>query len=76
MFDKLLREMEKMKRMEIFVPIKADEEGYLDKECPSDNCLFQFKVFEEDWSKKSKEDSAFCPLCGQLRSNKKLTRNE
>ena len=34
------------KTKEITVPIEADADGFLDKECPSEKCLFQFKVLE------------------------------
>ncbi len=64
MFDKVLREIEKMQRMQISIPIEMDEDGYYDKECPSENCLFQFKVLAEDWKDKFKDESVFCPLCG------------
>ena len=64
MFDKVLREIEKMQGMQIPIPIETDEDGYYDKECPSENCLFQFKVLAEDWKDKFKDDSVFCPLCG------------
>ncbi|WP_296645196.1 hypothetical protein, partial [Roseinatronobacter sp.] len=51
MFKNLQRELEKLGRMkEISVPIKLDSEGYLDKECPSEPCLFLFKIHGDDWS--------------------------
>lgn len=64
MFDKLIRELKKMERMSVSIPIETDAEGFYDKECPSENCMFQFKVFAEDWSEKFKDESVFCPLCG------------
>jgi uncharacterized Zn finger protein (UPF0148 family) len=64
MFEKVLRELERMKQMQVSVPIETDDEGYYDKECPSDNCLFQFKVLADDWRDKFKDESVFCPLCG------------
>lgn len=44
------------------VPLKNDEKGYLDRECPSKPCLFKFKVHGDDWEKRVKKN-AFCPCC-------------
>jgi hypothetical protein len=30
--------------MEIPITLMADEKGYLDRECPNENCLFTFKI--------------------------------
>ncbi|MAS44285.1 MAG: hypothetical protein CML46_20035 [Rhodobacteraceae bacterium] len=49
---------------EVSVPIEGDDEGYLDRECPSDECLFEFKVHGEDWAEKVRDEEVFCPLCG------------
>lgn len=64
MFDKLIRELKKMERMKVSIPIETDSEGYFDKECPSDNCMFQFKVYAEDWADRFKDESVYCPMCG------------
>jgi len=53
-----------MERMSVSIPIETDSEGYYDKECPSENCMYQFKVLAEDWSEKFKDESVYCPLCG------------
>lgn len=63
MFEKLIRELEKMEKG-VSIPILADDEGYIDKECPSINCLFQFKVFEKDWADVCKDEAVYCPKCG------------
>lgn len=64
MFKKLIRELKELERAkQISVPIEADKDGYLDRECPSEECLFQFKVDEKDWEKLFKDDAVFCPLC-------------
>ena len=48
----LREELEQLERMtSISVPVEADGEGYYDKECPAENCLFGFKVHGEDWEK-------------------------
>lgn len=67
MFKNLQRELERLGRMkEISVPIKLDAEGYLDKECPSEPCLFLFKIYGEDWSNIVRDKEVFCPSCGHV----------
>ena len=64
MFDELIRELRKMEgSQEIRVSILPDAEGYLDRECPSVACLAQFKVLEEDWKNKVRDEEVFCPFC-------------
>jgi len=64
MFEKLIRELESLNHKKISVPINADAEGYLDKECPNKECLFVFKAKEEDWKNLFKDEAVFCPMCG------------
>ncbi|MBC6408145.1 MAG: hypothetical protein GDA40_08530 [Rhodobacteraceae bacterium] len=49
---------------EVSVPIEDDEDGYFDRECPSEECLFQFKIHGEDWKAKVRDEEVFCPFCG------------
>jgi uncharacterized Zn finger protein (UPF0148 family) len=64
MFDRLIREFKELEQIkQISVPIEADEDGFLDKECPNDDCLFQFKVDEKDWESLFKDEKVFCPFC-------------
>jgi hypothetical protein len=44
MFDELMRELRRLERQQVSVSMPTDAEGYLDRECPSDACLSQFKV--------------------------------
>ena len=46
------------------VPIDTDDKGYFDRECPSDECLFLFKVNKEDWLNLFRDEEVFCPQCG------------
>lgn len=64
MFENLLKSVEAIDGMRVPVPINADEDGYSDRECPFEDCEFQFKVFAEDWKSKFKDESVFCPFCG------------
>lgn len=61
MFKKLIRELE---NLQISIPIKADADGYIDKNCPSKECLFPFKVKQDDWEHLFKDEAVYCPMCG------------
>ena len=62
MLDELVKRVEETDSYTL--KIISDEEGYLDKECPSGKCLSKFKVFQEDWKEKFSDDSVYCPKCG------------
>ncbi len=77
MFDELIGELRRLERPHtISVPIAADAEGYLDKECPSTQCLFQFKVHETDWAEKVRDEESFCPFCGHTATSDKWWTQE
>lgn len=63
MFDDLLKEMERIKKLSVSVGIETDESGYVDKQCPNEKCEFIFKVHGEDWSNALNDASVWCPLC-------------
>ncbi|OJV52814.1 MAG: hypothetical protein BGO31_03390 [Bacteroidetes bacterium 43-16] len=63
MFENLLKQLQELQNQKINVPIDLDDEGYLDRECPKETCLYQFKVLGEDWSKLSDDASVYCPSC-------------
>ena len=65
MFEELKRELERLsKPQSIPSPIQTDEEGYLDRECPTQECQFQFKILGEHWKDKVRDEEVFCPFCG------------
>lgn len=71
MFDNLLKELKRLEQQtSVLVPIEDDAEGYLDRECPAENCMFSFKVRSEDWETISENDSVFCPSCGHNAQSK------
>lgn len=78
MFERLIKELKELERTkQISVPIEADKDGYLDRECPNDDCLFQFKVDENDWKKLFKDEKVFCPLCRhEAKSNSWFTTEQ
>lgn len=63
MFEKVLKELERLQKDKISIPIAVDSEGYLDRECPNTECEFQFKVHEDDWRNICRDEQIFCPLC-------------
>ena len=63
MFEDLIKELDHMNGQSVSVPIELDENGYIDKQCPSEDCQFIFKVNEEDWGNIFKDESVWCPFC-------------
>jgi uncharacterized Zn finger protein (UPF0148 family) len=64
MFKNLQRELSRIGRTtEISAPLEYDAEGYLDRECPSEVCLFPFKVHSKDWKALVRDEEVFCPSC-------------
>lgn len=77
MFEKVLKELERLKEMkQVTIPIHADGEGYIDKECPNEACLFQFKVLEEDWQNIFNSEKVYCPMCRHEANSKSWYTNE
>ncbi|MBF0314306.1 MAG: hypothetical protein HQK50_07205 [Oligoflexia bacterium] len=71
MFKNIIEGIEKIsKQQSILVPINADNDGYIDKECPVNDCLFSFKVNETDWSNLFKDEAVYCPQCGHAAPSK------
>jgi len=64
MFENLLKELDKLSKTQtISVPIEMDADGYYDKECPAEKCLFNFKIHGEDWGTIVRDEQVFCPSC-------------
>jgi len=76
MFEDLLRELRRLDGRKISVSIPSDEEGYFDTECPSSECLCEFKVHEQDWSDKVLDEEVFCPFCGHTADSDKWWTQE
>jgi len=65
MFENLIRELESLgETTQVSIPIEPDSEGFYDKECPVNDCCFQFKVHTEDWGNIVRDEEVFCPSCG------------
>lgn len=77
MFKDTIRALQQLEgQTEISVPIGDDEEGYLDRECPSEECLFQFKILSDDWKEKVRDEEVFCPNCGHAADSDKWWTQE
>lgn len=64
MFEKTIRELKRIGHTKsLSIPIESDEDGYLDKECPVPECMYQFKILEADWKCRAQESPVFCPSC-------------
>lgn len=64
MFEHLQRELRRLAAaQQVSVPIEGDAEGYSDKECPAEACLFQFKIYGDDWTNIVRDEEVFCPSC-------------
>jgi len=48
--------------------VEEDEDGYIDRGCPGEECRFQFKVLTIDWTKFFRDEAVFCPMCGKSSS--------
>ena len=77
MFDELLRELKRLEGQKAPVPIATDADGYLDRACPSNECLFEFKAHGDDWRAKVRDEEVFCPFCGHTaQSDKWITQQQ
>jgi uncharacterized Zn finger protein (UPF0148 family) len=62
-FDDLIARVNQLSQQGISIPIETDEKGYLDRQCPSVDCEFFFKVNEEDWANIVTDEAVWCPFC-------------
>lgn len=76
MFDELMREVRRLDGNRISVTMPADLDGYFDRECPSGECRFQFKVHQDDWAGKVRAEEVFCPFCGHNAASSKWWTQE
>lgn len=77
MFERLIRELRNLEGTQsVPVSIPSDADGYSDRECPSTECLSQFKVHEDDWREKVSDDKVFCAFCGHTADSQKWWTQE
>ncbi len=63
MFDDLIKTLKGLNKKSISVEIAVDEHGFIDRQCPADNCEFNFKVDEKDWLGIVSDEAVWCPMC-------------
>lgn len=63
MFEDLIAKLSQLSETKIAIPFECDEKGYLDRQCPSEDCEFFFKVKEEDWKNIVTDEAVWCPFC-------------
>ena len=69
MFKDLFKEIKKLEEIPFSIPVEMDKKGYLDRQCPSKECLYIFKVLYEDWVNKCKGKMVSCPMCGNSKNS-------
>ena len=65
MLDDLLEKLKALETDGFRVPIEVDERGYVERQCPATDCLFIFKVNQEDWKALFRDEKVTCPQCGE-----------
>lgn len=63
MFEDTLRALRRLAEAQNTISFPSDQDGYFDRECPSSECMAQFKVFMADWKEKVRDEEVFCPFC-------------
>lgn len=63
MFEDLIRALEHLGGRQVSVSMPADADGYFDRACPSESCLFEFKIHGDDWRDGVRDGDVFCPFC-------------
>lgn len=64
MFDDVIRKLRQLERgVQVSVQLELDDNGYLDRVCPSRECATHFKVLFDDWRHIVRDEEVFCPLC-------------
>lgn len=50
----------------IKIPLEviSDDKGYIDRECPKENCFYNYKVYLQDWQDNFSDERVYCPKCG------------
>ena len=77
MFDELIRELRRLEGTQhIPVSISYDVDGYFDRQCPSGECEFEFKIHSDDWRDKVRDEEVFCPFCGHTDGSGKWCTEE
>jgi hypothetical protein len=63
MFKELMKTLKGLEGRSVSIPIEADTKGYIDKQCPAEDCEFLFKINEEDGKNIFRDVAVWCPMC-------------
>jgi len=64
-FDDIIKAIEGVQgEHRISIQLPLDEDGYLDRSCPNDQCQSDWKILFSDWEAKVPDERAICPICG------------
>ena len=67
MFDDLIRRLDRIPKSQLVpISLRLDDEGYLDRRCPAEECGAAFKVLFTDWREKVPDEEAWCAICGEV----------
>ncbi len=67
MFDDLIRRLERIPKSQLIpISLQLDDDGYLDRRCPAQECGAAFKVLFSDWREKVPDEQAWCAICGEV----------
>jgi len=62
--DDVIRKLKQLESSaQVPIQLELDDNGYLDRVCPSDECRTHFKVKFEDWRDIVRDEEVFCPFC-------------
>jgi len=65
MFEEISRELRKLGGTHrVSIPMRTDEKGFFERQCPSKECRGIFKVLMSDWKAKVSDAKVYCPFCG------------
>lgn len=53
-----------------------DADGYIDRQCPSTDCEFTFKVHADDWREKVRDEAVHCVFCGHTADSQQWFTHE
>lgn len=78
MFDELSHLVRQLDGQKITVTpnLPTDDDGYFDRECPAADCMFQFKIHDQDWRDIVRDEEVFCPFCGHAADAQKWWTTE
>ena len=64
MFENITKALKELQKgVSVQVKVALDDDGYLDRLCPNQECQSGFKVLFDHWRDKVRDEAAYCPIC-------------